>query len=53
MAIIIDEIAIQVEVTGETSAGSSPSSASNEDKLSIVNECVERVLEILKQKTER
>ncbi|MEI6276676.1 MAG: DUF5908 family protein [Prolixibacteraceae bacterium] len=53
MPIIIDEVVITVEVTNQDSGGASPSSSSPENKQAIVSECVERVLEILKQKTER
>jgi hypothetical protein len=53
MPVIIDEVVISVEVTNQESGGSSTPASSPEDKQSIVNECVERVLEILKQKTER
>jgi hypothetical protein len=53
MPVIVDEVIITVEVTNRDSGGGSTSSSSTEDKQAIVNECVERVLEILKQKTER
>jgi hypothetical protein len=53
MPVIIDEVVITVEVTNPDSGGGNPSSSPPEDKQAIVSECVERVLEILKQKTER
>ena len=53
MPIIIDEVVITVEVTNQASGGSNTQPSATEDKQSIVNECVERVLEILKQKNER
>ena len=53
MPIIVDEVIITVEVTNQDSGGASPVSFSPEDRQSIVNDCVERVIEILKQKTER
>ncbi len=53
MPVIIDEVVITVEVTNPDSGGAAPSSSPPEEKQAIVSECVERVLEILKQKTER
>ncbi len=53
MPVIIDEVVITVEVTNPDSGGASTSSSPPEEKQAIVSECVERVLEILKQKTER
>ena len=53
MPIIIDEVVISVEVTNQDSGGASSASSSTEDRQALVNECVERVLEILKQKNER
>ncbi|MCL4483605.1 MAG: DUF5908 family protein [Bacteroidetes bacterium] len=53
MPVIIDEVVINVEVTNPDSGGATSSSSPPEEKQAIVSECVERVLEILKQKTER
>ena len=53
MPVIIDEVVISVEVTNQDSGGAISASSSPEDRQAIVNECVERVLEILKQKNER
>lgn len=53
MPVIIDEVVISVEVTNRESGGSSAQPTSSDDKQAIVNECVERVLDILKQKSER
>jgi hypothetical protein len=53
MPVIIDEVVISVEVTNQESGGASAQPTSQDDKQAIVNECVERVLDILKQKTER
>ena len=53
MPVIVDEVVITVEVTNPESGGVSSSPSSTEEKQSVVNECVERVLDILKQKTER
>ena len=53
MPIIIDEIVISVEVTNATSGGAASPSSSPNEKQEIVSECVERVLDILRQKGER
>jgi hypothetical protein len=53
MPIYIDEVVITVEVTNQNSGGANPGTNPVEDKQAIINECVERVLDILKQKTER
>ena len=53
MPVIIDEVVISVEVTNQDSGGTSSTSASPVDRQAMLNECVERVLEILKQKNER
>lgn len=52
MPIIIDEIVISVEVTNKISAGSGPPST-GPDAQFIVEQCVERVLEILRAREER
>ncbi len=49
MPIIVDEIVISVEVTNQ--AGSMP--PTTDDRQILVEECVERVLEILREKEER
>lgn len=52
MPIIIDEIVISVDVDNTVSGGAaSPSVA--DDRQTIVAECVERVLEVLRQREER
>ncbi len=57
MPVIVDEIVISVDVSNEASAGvaSKPSATplSTEDKQVIINECVERVLDILERKADR
>jgi len=50
MPIIVDEVVISVEVPNQASAAPQ---APVTDRQAIVNECVEKVLEILKQKEER
>jgi len=46
-------VVISVEVTNRDSGGSDEQPAPVEDKQAIINECVERVMDILKQKSER
>jgi hypothetical protein len=53
MPIVVDEVVISVEVTNQASGGTVSAPSSTEDKQTIINECVERVLDILKQKEER
>jgi len=53
MPIIIDEVAVTVEVTNRDTGGAASAGTAAGDKQAIISECVERVLEILKQKTER
>jgi len=53
MPVVVDEVVISVEVTNQVSGGSASTKSSTEDKQTIVTECVERVLEILRQKEER
>ena len=52
MPVIINEIEVLVEVTPNNAGGSALSSPSG-GKDEIIKECVEKVLEIIKQKTER
>jgi hypothetical protein len=49
MPIIIDEIVISVEISNKTESINSQSPVANENKI-LVAECVERVLEILRQR---
>jgi len=51
MPVIVDEVVISVEVTNHEPGTAATSSS--QDKQNIVNECVERVLDILEQKAER
>ena len=52
MPIIIDEIVISVEVTNQPAAGAVPP-APDVDTQQLVQQCVERVLEILRTREER
>lgn len=53
MPIVVDEVVISVEVTGEEAGGGRTAAGGAEDRQAIVEECVERVLEILRRKEER
>ena len=53
MPIVIDEVVISVEVTNQASGGAATPPSHTEDRQAIVDECVERVLEILAQREER
>jgi hypothetical protein len=55
MPIVVDEVVISVEVTNQAAGGAGPAAAPSptQDKQAVVNECVERVLEILREREER
>ena len=54
MPIVINEIEIAVEVTQNNGAASGTNAAvSGSSKEEIIKECVEKVMEILNQKSER
>jgi len=53
MPIVVDEVVISVEVTNQNAGGAAPTGSESEGRQAIVEECVERVLEILRQKEER
>ena len=55
MPIIVDEVVISVEVSNREAGGSGPGSAPApaQDKQTVVDECVERVLAILRERKER
>lgn len=54
MPVIIDEVIISVQVeAGGQAPGAGQSAASGDERRALVNECVERVLEILVRKEER
>jgi len=52
MPIIIDEVVISVEGTNQAASGGTPP-PSNDDKQALIAECVERVLDILREREER
>jgi hypothetical protein len=53
MPIIVDEVVISVEVSNQAAGGASAAPSGTDDKQNVVSECVERVLEILREKEER
>ena len=53
MPIFVDEVVISVEVTNAASGGAATPPSKSEDKQAVVSECVERVLEILREREER
>lgn len=53
MPIVVDEVVISVEVANQDSGGGAPSGGSAEDRQALVEECVERVLDVLRRKEER
>ena len=53
MPIIVDEVVIQVEVTNADKGAAKPTKSAPAGRREIVAECVERVLEILAQRSER
>lgn len=53
MPIIVDEVVISVEVTNQAAGGSTTAPPAVNDKQALVAECVERVLEILREREER
>jgi len=53
MPIIIDEIVISVDVSNQASGGAVSLPPEKEDTQNIVNECVEKVLDIITRQKER
>jgi hypothetical protein len=51
--VIVDEVVISVEVSNQASGGAASAPAPANEKQALIEECVERVLEILRQKRER
>lgn len=52
MPILIDEVVISVQVDNQTNTSKNTPSSDSEQKQRIVEECVEQVMEILKQQQE-
>lgn len=53
MPIVVDEVVISVEVANQDSGGSASAGGGVEDRQALVEECVERVLDVLRRKEER
>lgn len=53
MPIVVDEVIISVEVTNQASGGAEPIKSETDDRQAIVEECVERVLDVLRLRQER
>ena len=55
MPIIVDEVVISVDISNQAAGGASapPAPAPTQDKQTVVAECVERVLQILREREER
>lgn len=53
MPIIVEEVVISVEVGNQAAGGSASPPAPADDKQALVAECVERVLDILREREER
>ena len=53
MPVIIDEVVISVEVSNQAAGGAETKPNDTENKQQIIEECVERVLDILEQREER
>ncbi|MBI3380636.1 DUF5908 family protein [Aquabacterium sp.] len=52
MPLIVDEVVISVEVSNQESGGSATPPPALQDRQALVSECVERVLEILREQKE-
>lgn len=52
MPIVIDEVVISVDVGNTAAGGAATPPTATEDRQAIVAECVEKVLEILRQRDE-
>ena len=53
MPIIVDEIVITVDVSSQESGGPAPAPPTTQETQNIVQQCVERVLEILREREGR
>lgn len=53
MPVVVDEVVISVEVTNQAAGGATSAPAPSEGKQEIVEECVERVLQVLRDREER
>ena len=54
MPVIVDEVVISVEVAAPPAGGkAAPAAPASQDNQALIAECVERVLDILRQREER
>jgi hypothetical protein len=53
MPIIVDEVVISVEVSNQAAGGSTTPPPAQDERQAVVAECVERVLDILRERSER
>ena len=53
MPIIVDEVVISVEISNQAAGGAASAPSPTDDKQALVAQCVERVLEILRDREER
>lgn len=53
MPVIVDEVVVSVDVAGAGETSGESSAAGGIDRNLLIAECVERVLELLRQKGER
>ena len=53
MPIIVDEVVISVEISNQAGGGAAAPPNPTDDKQALVAQCVERVLEILRDREER
>ena len=53
MPIIVDEVVISVEISNQAAGGAGSAPSPTDDKQALVAQCVERVLEILRDREER
>ncbi len=53
MPVVVDEVVISVEVTNQAAGGSAETPSKTDERQQLLDECVERVLDILEQQRER
>jgi len=53
MPVFVDEVVVSVVIDNQEAGGAESQPPALEDKQRLVDECVERVMEILEQKRER
>lgn len=53
MPVVVDEVVISIEVTNQAAGGAATTPSKSEERQQLLNECVERILDILEQRKER